>query len=565
MARRTFWLAAGALVFTVVIVHAPSLYFGKFTNVDEAYAGSIAQRLLAGHELYQGAISQRGPLFYYFYEVLAFVAGWDSVRAVRLVTVGMTLLTIGLTYRLSRVTGGSRASALVSASVLAFSLTCGLPPRDGLALNAELVLAPLLLLAVTVGVRAIDATPRRALVLFACSGLLFGAATSIKQVALVHGVLVVGLAFLASQRRVTERVLAAFVAAVGMASVPAVFALRAWQKGSLHDLVYYTWTYNRTVHLAAADQGGPGRVLVTALDHPVATVAMVLAVGTWLASRKGRSLSDGALGMKLGGMDWVAVNFLCALAVALWARQAFPHYFVTALPLFAVLCGDMLGRALTEEKLMPALAIANVVVVIVATAQAGRIRQKEGRVTHDDEVERVASELARVTRPNESVFVWGFSPWLYGYAGRPNATRFPFLTYPTGLVPWFWDELDLEASRVVPGSMEALVSDLDDARPSFIVDAGDVLLARPMRAYRAMHELVRRDYCFAFRLGHFDFYKRHAEGESCSLPCFPLPAAPIDHMGKPLNVRVPSVIDASSSPVLVSDSREPIVMTSCAR
>src|SRR5689334_9918160 len=122
MRPRTFWVAAAALVFTVAIVHAPSLYFGKFTNVDEAYAGSIAQRLLAGQELYQGAVSQRGPLFYYVYEALAFVAGWNNVRAVRLATVAITLITIGLTYRLHRITGGPRSSALVSASVLAFSL-----------------------------------------------------------------------------------------------------------------------------------------------------------------------------------------------------------------------------------------------------------------------------------------------------------------------------------------------------------------------------------------------------------------------------------------------------------
>ena len=138
---RSFWLAAAALVFTVAIVHAPSLYFAKFANVDEAYAGSIAERLLAGEELYQGAVSQRGPLFYYFDEALAFVAGWNNIRAVRLASLAITLLTIGPTYRLHRETGGSRSTALVSASVLAFSFALGLPPIDGLALNAELVLA----------------------------------------------------------------------------------------------------------------------------------------------------------------------------------------------------------------------------------------------------------------------------------------------------------------------------------------------------------------------------------------------------------------------------------------
>lgn len=561
--KRTFWLAAGALVFTVAIVHAPSLYFAKFANVDEAYAGSIAQRLLAGEELYQGAVSQRGPLFYYFYAALSFVAGWNNVRAVRFASLAITLVTIGLTYRLHREVGGSRPSALVSASILAFGFALGLPPIDGLALNAELVLAPLVVLAVGVSARVLDAPPRHALALLAGSGLLIGAATSIKQVAFVHGALLVVLACVVSQRRLMDRVLAVAVAAVSVATLPGIFALRAWHKGSLHDLVYYTWTYNKVVHLGFSDQRDPGRFLLTALDHPVAVVAIALAIGAWLSTRKEQAHSEALFGLKLTAMDWVAVNFVCALAIALRAPQAFPHYLVPALPLFAVLCGDMFGRVIAAQKVTPALVIANVVVATLATVQAGRVRSKQGRVAHDIETERVASTLATITRPSDSVFVWGFSPWLYGYSGRPNATRFSFVTYPTGFVPWFWDELDAESSRVVPGSMEALVSDIDRARPKVIVDAGSVSLARPMRAYPAMQELVTRDYCFAARVGHYDFYERHPKGESCALGCFPLPPAQIDHQGKAMNVRAPAVIDARRSPALSSDGKEPIVMPSC--
>ena len=149
--------------------------------------------------------------------------------------------------------------------------------------------------------------------------------------------------------------------------------------------------------------------------------------------------------------------------------------------------------------------------------------------------------------------------------GPAHATRFPFVTYPTGFVPWFWDELDVEPSRVVPGSMDRLVTDIERARPRFIVGARSVSLARPMRAYRAMQELVTRDYCFSARVGHYDFYERHREGESCALPCFPLPPAQIDHQGKSMNVRAPAVLDAQTAPVLPSDGKQPIVMKSCAR
>jgi hypothetical protein len=78
-----------------------------------------------------------------------------------------------------------------------------------------------------------------------------------------------------------------------------------------------------------------------------------------------------------------------------------------------------------------------------------------------------------------------------------------------------------------------------------------------------MHELVARDYCFAFRVGHVDFYQRHERGERCALACFPLPPSQIDYLGKPMDVRAPTVIDAQTSPVLPSGSKEKIVMTAC--
>ena len=114
-----------------------------------------------------------------------------------------------------------------------------------------------------------------------------------------------------SQRRVTDRILAVAVAVVSVATGPGLLVLRAWHKGSLHDLVYYTWTYNKTVHLGFSDQRDPGRFLLTALDHPVAVVAIVLAIGAWLSTRKEQALADGVFGLKLR-MDWVAVNFVCS-------------------------------------------------------------------------------------------------------------------------------------------------------------------------------------------------------------------------------------------------------------
>lgn len=68
---RTMALTAGAVVGAV---HLPALLLGRYVNVDEGYASAIAERLEEGFRLYQGAVSQRGPLMYTFYEGLARVS-----------------------------------------------------------------------------------------------------------------------------------------------------------------------------------------------------------------------------------------------------------------------------------------------------------------------------------------------------------------------------------------------------------------------------------------------------------------------------------------------------------
>jgi hypothetical protein len=155
----------------------------------------------------------------------------------------------------------------------------------------------------------------------------------------------------------------------------------------------------------------------------------------------------------------------------------------------------------------------------------------------------VSKYVSAITRPEDRVFVWGFSPWIYQFSHRRPAGRYVFETYVTGMVPWFWEKLSIERARIVPGSVEALLSDLDREQPAVVVDAGSIMLARPMRTYAPFADWLHAHYCFRLRLGAFDVYVRKANGGECDDPYFPRPFGAIDWNGRGLPVPLPMLAD----------------------
>ena len=153
----------------------------------------------------------------------------------------------------------------------------------------------------------------------------------------------------------------------------------------------------------------------------------------------------------------------------------------------------------------------------------GSVNEKvDGRVAHDRTVDDVSKVITATTAPRDRIFVWGFSPWVYQYSHRRPAGRFVFETYVTGFVPWFWEKLSVERARVVPGSVEVLLGDLDREKPTVVVDAGSIM---PGKAHAGVRPLLaawlRANYCFDVRIGAFDVYRRKAPGiADCVYPWF---------------------------------------------
>ena len=557
----------GGALASLVAAHATLIGYKTFANVDEAYAAALAARILDGHRLYEGAISQRGPLMYYAYAAIARVGGWDSLVALRLCALAFAFGQVAAVAWAGTRLVSHRAGSL-AAAIMTYILVAGLPPIDALALHGETMQAPLLVGAAILAWLS-PCSPRSArdrLPLFA-AGLLFGAAIAIKQSALLQPAPVVFLLVARARRSPPRSVPWGQLGslAAGIVLVLAGFAIHAALSGTLRSLVYYCFTYNVQVHLRPADALVSHTTLEPLAEHvkrmtafAVVVLALVFA-GVAFATRRLRAAVATRSGRALlRGFDaerFIGAHALVGTLAASSMYRFFPHYYLPALPFVALALAAWLARRVRGRAGRSDVVRVAATVLTVGTMAAGGLsayayEKVDGQVTHGPLVKHLARYVEATTPRASTIFVWGFSPWLYAYSHRKPAGRYVFETYVTGFVPWYFDASPREEkARVVPGSLEALLGDLDRENPEIVIDAGSVILARPMRAYPQAAAWLHDHYCFELRAGGYDVYRRKPAG-GCATDAFPRAHAPVDYFGIPMPVPMPLLVDEATSRAL---------------
>jgi hypothetical protein len=272
-------------------------------------------------------------------------------------------------------------------------------------------------------------------------------------------------------------------------------------------------------------------------------------VRAWRAQR-----SLWALTRAFGPTHYIGLHLVVALASATSKYRFFPHYYIQASPFLALAFAAAVDRPFRARKTAwPARVVGGSFMFFTMFASAlGCVfgEKVDGRVSHDRTVQDMGKYILATTAPTDRIFVWGFSSWLYEYAHRRPAGRYVFETYVTGFVPWFWDKLEIEKERIVPGSVEALLADLDREQPKVVVDAGSVMLARPMRMYEKPNAWLHAHYCFELRIGALDLYRRKKDdADGCLVP-FPRAHETVDWDGRPMSIPIPRTLDFDSSPAL---------------
>ncbi|HEY5658834.1 MAG TPA: glycosyltransferase family 39 protein [Myxococcota bacterium] len=422
---------------------------------DEGDYAYIAWRLAHGEIPYRDWFDQKPPGVYVAYRAALALPG-DGVVAIRAVAAAFAAVSsIALFFLVGPLLG--REAAVLAAGLLA--LLSADPLIQGPIANTELFMLPGMVAAAALFVRAVSAerTPRTTCLAL---GISLGVATAFKQVAAVNVPFFLLAFFLCARGPGRWRRLAVFTGWMGLGGLLVWAPILLWfqRHGALAAALDAVLLHNLSYASALpASQRFGNLVFYGARFAPTQGAAWILAAGglVLLARRHERFAA-----LFLGG--WALVNAVGVSA----SGHYFPHYFQQLLPAVASLAAATVaaGRASRSPSRLRlacvgALATAPLLLVslrfwMLSPADAMRTIYP-GNAFQD--MPALAREIAAISDPQDTVFLFGTEPELLFYARRVSATRY------IHLFPLFGPYPDaLERQR-------AVAAEVARAQPSVLV------------------------------------------------------------------------------------------------
>lgn len=508
--------------------------FATPVSNDEGYIAAMALRMMEGSWLpYVDAVSQRGPVLYWITTLAMRVGGRFSWVPIRVLALTAALSTLALVALLSAELAGWIAAAgavLFCTHFLSYELN----PWDGVGWNGEIVamqfaLASMLMVARAQRRAGLDARRRDRLVLLA--GVLGALAGLSKQMTLIHlgpSLLWLLLGREGDDLRARRRDLGRFFAGLAAPYV-AVIAIYA-ATGHLREFVYYYQRYGREIFMNPLTAEYMRDKAREQIDRYFLGIAAVSSLALMVLARALRGYLDagGARASRLRANVvplFAVAQLACGAIGACFTWRFFPHYFVQVHPVASVVAGlgaswafaprrDRDVGAAASATLFVAGASVLLLVGASALARNVRVRRETDRWYQDPHADPIVRYVREKTQEGERIFVWGFRAETYVSARRMPASRFVYTVYPSGVVPWFQATREEEERRVVPGSREQLLEDLERYRPEMVVDAGRSMNGRYMYNYPVLRNYLDRNYCFMRYVDGEPVYRRR-HGEQC--------------------------------------------------
>jgi hypothetical protein len=468
MFTRLLLVLAGALI----LLRVPSLT--QPMGPDQGLYAYVGDRILAHDLAYRDAWDQKPPGVHYVYAGLRGLSHRDVVvPAADLVA---AMLAAGFVWLLAWRLGGPAAGALAAV----FFLLLSDPSMDrygGVRVRAQAETFIALAVAAAVAI-AVVGKRAKGMRLFA-AGVLIGVAFTLKYNAGLYGI-----AVLAGVALMTELTLAdVLLVAAGALVMPLVMLAVFWRGGALDDLYQATVVYN--VRYSGETYASPLDMLRYLATFPISHARTN---PLWFVGGLG-CLALLAAGIRRRPF-WIPVVWtaVACVSIAINGSRGLPQYFVQAAPALAVAGGlgavAALGRAPVAARWVAALIVAygcwrvgsepfpkKVAANVWMDAQylAGRVDRRThlarfGGTRSADKYSALDNIdigwfLAQKTTPQDTVYVFGFSPGAYAYASRRSASRF------------FWSRpviLDFNHENPTYG-IAGLRNDLEQNRPAYVI------------------------------------------------------------------------------------------------
>ena len=422
-----------ALAAALLLLRLPSLV--QPMGADQGLYAYVGERILHGELAYRDAWDQKPPGIHYVYAALRAISSRDGVvPAADLVCAALIAALLGV---LGTRLGGPVAGGLAAVIFVALS-DPGFARYGGVRIRAQS--ETFIALAVTGAL--VLATGRQGAARLVAAGLLIGAAFTLKYNAGIFALVVVAAAAITTG--LTRKDLAWLV--LGSLVVPGVLLVVFWRGGALADLYQATIVYN--LQYSGETYARRLDMLAYLLRFPIERARLD---ALWFAGGLGCMVL--LVAARRNRAAWLPVAWVAAacLSIAINGSRNLPQYFLQAAPALGLAAG--LGAAMALTPLRPALRWAVALLLAVGIWRAGPdpfpslaqsiahdtkyLLGRMDRRTHlaryggarDEKFSALDNAdlgafLASHTRADEPVYVFGFSPGAYVYAGRRSASRF---------------------------------------------------------------------------------------------------------------------------------------------
>lgn len=506
------------LITALLLMRVPSLV--QPMGPDQGLYAYVGERILRGELAYRDAWDQKPPGIHYTYAALRAISSRDIV--VPAADLLAAALVAALLWLAGSKLGGPAAGAAAAVIFLLLS-DPSLGRLGGARVRAQcetfIALFVTGAIAFALSARASGATSadrakgaegagargadrargaKGGALLFA-AGMLIGAAFALKYNAGIYGVVLLAALALTGGLALFD---VARIAA-GATVIPMVLLAVFWRGGAIDDLYHATISYNLLYSGETYESRWQMLAYLVSLPLERARLDALWFVG-----------GLGSVVLLVAGFRrpavWLPLVWIAAacVSIAVNGSRSLPQYFLQAAPALALAAG--LGGEIALSRL-PVILRWGVVVGVAAGAWragddpfpklAGNVwhdtRYLTGRIDRRTHLARyggardadkysaldnmdLGAFLAARTTPDEPVYVFGYSPGAYVYAGRRSASRF------------FWSRpviLDFIGDRSGYG-VAGLAADLARARPAYVIlqhhdwapdveDSGPFFLSRP--------------------------------------------------------------------------------------
>jgi 4-amino-4-deoxy-L-arabinose transferase-like glycosyltransferase len=481
------------IIAVVVILRLPTLLPSLY-NGDEGYYGTIANDILDGGAVYHTAVDTKPPGMYYIYAAVFRVAGRNNLFAVHLFAIFVVIATALVVRRIGVRVAGDWAGAWSGIGYAVFVHAYW--PSDTLGANSEIFASLPLALSVLAFLQG-QKKPFWGLMFL--SGALIGVATLIRQTSALNlGVILACLAYcwLIARTQSFARVLAAGSGVmIGFIVVIAGLACYYQSNGNLHDA--YLWAFAFAIRYAGSETTF-GYVLKRLITVHLTVILLsgllwyfgILQVVETLRSFWRRKLvSPESVLLIL----WFGLSY-----VAIFVGWRFPgHYHLPVLPPLSILAGQAFARFVVEHRRFPQQRwglIRTTIIAAAALPTTGFLFLAFIVRTQTLYFLPSVRQIVQETRPNDRIFVWGSSPQLYSFSGRPMATRFVSCSHLVGAYASRPREVRDRGKSVIPGAWAMLQADWKAHPPVLIIDtsAADQFWSNhPMTRYPVLRDYLR--------------------------------------------------------------------------